>query len=157
MQEKAEGIILGIDWGRKYIGIARSDESQTMAFPFEVVDRSKLQSFLIDQYKRQRFVGLVFGLPKELDGSELSYADAIRLEAKKLVDMLAVPDGVAPITLDFIDERFTSSHVQGGLDKKLYQHKQSRNEGFASSAERKDAQAAALILQRYLDQRTTKH
>jgi putative holliday junction resolvase len=143
--------ILGIDWGRKYIGIALSDDSRTMAFPYEVVARAGIEKYLIDVYAKQPFATIVIGLPRELDGTDSEYAQSIREDGQKLIEALKQAHAESQISLVFLDERFTSSHVLGGQDKKLHQHRMSRNEGFAKTGERKDAQAAALILQRHLD------
>ena len=64
--------LLGIDPGKKQIGLALSDITLMLASPFSVVKRGKLSVFA--QYLKELSIkeevgGLVCGLPLSLDGT----------------------------------------------------------------------------------------
>src|SRR6185436_8137730 len=66
------GRILAIDWGEIRIGLALSDETQTLATPLETLVRRAGKRFpmrrLLDLTTPYHLVGLVVGLPLTPDG-----------------------------------------------------------------------------------------
>lgn len=134
------GALLGIDPGAKSIGIARSDALRMIASPVEIIPRGKkLRPALLrlfEVYDERGCVGLVVGLPLNLDGSS-----GPRVQAAKALtlNILAHRD----IPLAFQDERLSSAEAE----RVMIQADLSR----ARRAEAIDASAAAIILQTALD------
>jgi putative Holliday junction resolvase len=132
--------ILGIDYGRRRIGLAISDESQYLARPLAAYTRT--HSFRKDMEalsKMPRELGagsIVVGLPLNMDGSKGEMA----LEVEGFVARLQEMTGL-PVTV--FDERLTSSEAERVL-----------LEGNVKRQDRKqlrDGLAATLILQGHLD------
>ncbi|MCG8440827.1 MAG: Holliday junction resolvase RuvX [Caulobacterales bacterium] len=134
-----EGPLLGLDPGTKTIGVAAADATRVIASPLETVKRGKLAADaarLFALYDERACVGLVIGLPLNMDGSEGPRAQSVRAFARNL---MAVRDAPAA----FWDERLSTAAVERTLLA-----------ADASRARRKevvDAMAAAYILQGALD------
>lgn len=65
--------LMGVDLGTKTIGLALSDVERRLATPFETIRRKKFSddaTALLDAAARFDVVGLVVGLPLNMDGSE---------------------------------------------------------------------------------------
>ena len=100
-------IYIGMDYGKKRIGVAYCDDSETFCFGLPTLARTKvpldetLQQVLalIDDKKA---VALVMGLPRNMDGSEGFMADAVYDFADALLDLR--PE----LVIFLLDERLTS-------------------------------------------------
>jgi putative Holliday junction resolvase len=132
---------LGLDIGDRRIGVALSDPGGILASPLTVIDRrdESLDIEAITDIISQQGVGrVIVGLPRSLDGSLGEQAEKVKAFTQKLASHIQVP-------LEYRDERLTTVMAErlrraaGG--KKL------------GRKARDDAQAAALILQGYLDER----
>lgn len=138
----AEGRLLGLDLGTKTIGLALSDVTRLIASPMETIRRVKLKAdaerlqVVIEQHA---IVGLVLGLPSNLDGREGPRAQSTRAFARNLVGLLGA--GLPPVLM--WDERLTTA----AAERVLIEADQSRKR----RAEVIDKMAAALILQSAMD------
>lgn len=137
------GRLLGIDVGNVRIGLAVCDSDRVMASPHDqYVRRSpeKDTEYFARLVRDEQIVGLVVGLPINMDGTEGPQAVAYR----KYGDWLA---GQLGLSVTYWDERLTSHAAQGILlDAGLSRQKRK---------ERLDKLAATLILQAYLDSNTS--
>ena len=132
------GRLLGLDVGTRTIGTALCDADWTIATAAELVRRTKFAKdlealkALIDA---QRVVGIVIGLPLNLDGSDSPRTQSIRAFARNL----------APLGLPILlwDERWSTQAVT----RTLIDADASR----ARRAELIDKMAAAYILQGAID------
>ena len=138
-----EGRILAVDWGQRRIGLALSDETQTLAQPLTTLTRRPGKRFpmaqLLDQITRNHVVGIIVGLPLDETGSEGDAAHA----ARRLADDIKRRAGDMEVSL--WDERMTTARALAAV-----------REMGGSTRGRKadlDAMAAALLLQHYLDAR----
>lgn len=136
------GRLLGVDWGETRIGLALSDESQTLAQPLSTLTRRPGKRLpvakLLDVARANEVTGVVVGLPLDENGLEGEPARA----ARGLGAALAERGGV-PVSL--WDERFSTARALRAV-----------KEMGGSTRGRKadvDALAAALMLQHYLDAR----
>lgn len=140
-----QGPLLGIDPGSKTIGVAGSDGLRMIASPLEVIARGrKLKPALIrlfDLFESRGSVGLVVGLPYNLDGSSGPRVQAARALAHNILQHLDIP-------LAFQDERLSSSEAERAMIKADLSR--------ARRAESIDASAAAIILQTALDRLANK-
>ena len=130
---------LGLDIGDKRIGVALSDPEGILASPFAIIDRrdNSLDIKAITDIISQQQVGqIVVGLPRSLDGSLGQQAEKVQDFTQKLSEQIKIP-------VEYRDERLTTvmaerlGRVGGKKTKRKARH---------------DAQAAALILQGYLDE-----
>jgi putative Holliday junction resolvase len=131
--------ILGLDVGERRIGVAVVDESVRVALPVAVVDRRELPADL-DAIARlvqeQGAEAVVVGLPISLNGSLGPQAQAVKAFAQELSDRLSLP-------IEYWDERLSSVEAQQRLAS-------AGHRGRKAKAKR-DAAAAAIVLQSYLD------
>ena len=134
-----QGRIAGIDYGDARIGVAVCDPERIMAFPYEIYRRrnEKLDlQYFRDLVKNEQIVHFVLGLPLHNSG-EIS--DKAR-DAIAFGDKLAEATGVS---IDYMDERFTSREAEYSL-----------RQGNLNAKQRKaklDAVAAQIILSTYLE------
>jgi putative Holliday junction resolvase len=134
--------VLGIDFGEKRLGLALSDESRTLASPLAVYERKDLQSdlrFLRDLILRYQITEIVLGLPLNMDGSLGPKAQQVLEFKRALEESLKLP-------VHTFDERFTTDEAE----RALLEANMSRRQRKA----KRDALAAVLILQGYLQQST---
>lgn len=133
------GRILGLDPGERRIGVALSDPLGMIAQPHCVID-SRQQDVAVELLRivaEQEVIRIVIGLPISLDGKEHAAAQ----RARSFGDEVREITGFDPV---FTDERFTTSVAEEALI-----------EGGVRRAKRRvtrDKVAAAVMLQRYLDQ-----
>ena len=131
--------LLGIDPGRKNVGIAVCDENKKVATPLKIIQKTNFQFFLkqINQIIEENNIkGLVIGNPINMDGSKgKSSQSAIDL-AKNISKNITIP-----ITL--WDERL-SSQGSFNITRKLEVNVSNR-------VKKLDKNAAAFILQGAID------
>lgn len=131
--------ILGIDLGERRLGLAISDETHTLASSLEVYERRDLDadlSHIAALIIKEHISEIVLGLPTNMDGSLGPQAQRA-LEFKKLLEeRLQLP-------VSTFDERLTTAEAERVLiEASVTRHKRKRI---------RDALAAVLILQSYLD------
>jgi putative holliday junction resolvase len=134
-----EGVLFGIDYGTRRIGVAISNAEQTMALPLESLtvrspklDLAHLRELITDY----RAKGLVLGLPVLKSGDESRQAAAVRQYGSWLAAELQLP-------VAYWDERHSSTEAELLL--------WSRGESPRKRKDRLDPLAAQIILQGYLD------
>jgi len=100
--------LLGLDLGKKTIGVALSDTLLMVATPYEILRRSK---FSVDAAKiaaisaKEGVGGLVIGLPLNMDGSDGPSAQSARAFARNLATQSDLP-------VSLWDERLSTAAVQ---------------------------------------------
>lgn len=130
--------LLGLDLGERRVGIAVSDDLGMMAFPVGIVDlRHETLDAVATLVREHNADGIVAGLPKTMRGEEGYQAREARAMAEELAEMVS-------IRIVFWDERLTSYMADRVLEGRSKKRKN------RSSGER-DAIAAAIMLQDYLD------
>jgi putative Holliday junction resolvase len=127
-------VLAGLDVGDKRIGVALADTSIKIAIPFGFieVDGTELEE-LNRIVVEEKVETLVVGLPRNSKGEETAQSAKVRDFAQKLE--LSVDK------LEFQDESLTSVEAEA----RLQSYKASYSKGDI------DAQAAAIILQDYLE------
>ena len=132
--------LLGLDVGRKTIGLAVSDSDMKIATTVGTIRRSKFTKDVknLDAIITERQVnGLVLGLPISMDGNEGPACQSVRQFAVNL-------DNILEIGITFWDERLSTSAVERLLIKEADLSRNRRSEII-------DKMAAAYILQGALD------
>ncbi|MCP6763113.1 MAG: Holliday junction resolvase RuvX [Fischerella sp. CENA71] len=134
---------LGLDVGRKRIGVAGCDRLGLIATGITTVERTSFQQDVeqIQKLIKEREVEvLVVGLPYSMDGSLGFQAKQVQKFATRLSKALHLP-------VEYVDERLTSFQAEQLL---LAENRSpSRHKALI------DRKAAALILQQWLDTRRT--
>jgi putative Holliday junction resolvase len=130
--------IVAIDYGRKRVGLAATDELQLIASGLTTVHSSELISYLKDYISKNKVETLVVGEPKNLDNTPSEFAEGTDNFVKHLIKTF--PN----IKVVRVDERFTSkmafqTMIDSGLKKKAR-----RNKALV------DEISAVIILQSYL-------
>ena len=135
--------IIGIDYGRKRVGVAVSDPLRIFASALETVPSAKIIDYLKKYAEGQRVERFVVGYPMNLDNTPSEAAS----DVDAFLNLLRKHFPGIPVTLE--DERFTSvlahrAMIDGGVKK------MDRRDKAAV-----DKVSAALILQTFLDRKQT--
>ncbi|HEY7019746.1 MAG TPA: Holliday junction resolvase RuvX [Ktedonobacterales bacterium] len=134
-------IHLALDVGEKRIGVAVSDETETLASPRTIIRRASTAAALEAVARLVAESGaevVVVGLPVSFDGQLHGQARAVQAFAAKLRERI-------PQSVVFADETLSSVRAEEALRAAGVRPDRIR--------ERLDAAAAAVILQDYLDAR----
>lgn len=131
--------ILAIDLGDKRIGIAVSDQSRLIASPLQTVTRKNTKidvARITSVAKAQEATEIVIGLPRNMDNTEGPQALKARAFGKQLGRASGLP-------IHFEDERLSTFSAIENLVAR----------GVKTGANRElvDMEAAAIILQSFLD------
>ena len=139
---------VGVDYGRKRIGLAISDATAFLARPWQVVpvldpEPETSAVMIADFFPRlmnedDGVDGIVVGLPRRLDGSDNDQTADVRAFAKQL-------EMITGIDVYLVDERLTSVEAEAQLA--------TREKDWKKRKKQIDAVAAAIILQDFLDSR----
>ena len=133
---------MGVDYGKRRIGLAVSDPTGTLATPIDTLVRRKGKRPPLKrmaEIARERDVDmLVVGLPLDLKGNENEWC----AEVRQVGDALALRREV-PVA--YVDERFSSVQAEQAI-RSIGLRKRARED-----KARVDAAAAAVILQSWLD------
>ncbi len=133
------GALLGLDLGTKTIGVAGSDPERRLATGIATIARTRFAADaerLLALAQERRAVGLVLGLPINMDGSEGPRAQSTRAFARNLARLTDLP-------IALWDERLSTAAVERDLI--------AADVSRAKRAAVIDQHAAAFILQGALD------
>jgi putative Holliday junction resolvase len=135
---------LGLDVGRKRIGVAGCDRTGLIATGITTIERQSFEQDVaqLRQLIQEREVQvLVVGLPYSMDGSLGFQARQVQKFATRIAKALNLP-------VEYVDERLTSFQAEQMLIAE--NRSPSRHKGLI------DRKAASLILQQWLDERRAK-
>lgn len=135
---------LGLDVGKKRIGVAGCDGTGLIATGLMTIERSSFDQVLaqLRQLVAERQVQvLVVGLPYTMDGS-------VGFQARQVQKFATTVSKVLQLPVEYVDERLTSFQAEQLLHAERISP--SRNKGLI------DRKAASLILQQWLDERRQK-
>jgi putative Holliday junction resolvase len=135
------GRILGIDYGRKRVGLAVTDPLQIFASPLNTISAHDIDNFIAEYMASEQVDAFVIGYPVQMNNEpseSVKYIDPFIRKLKKKFPGIPV---------HLADERFTSqmafrTMIDGGLKKKERQNKALI-----------DMISASIILQSWLDRR----
>ncbi len=124
---------LGVDYGSKKVGLAYSDETNSVAFPLTVIrNDASLLGALREAAEKVRAVAIIMGESKNFAGADNPVMENAARFAKQIETALKLPVYWEP---EFLTSR--EAQRSGGEPVTL------------------DASAAALILQSFLDRQKT--
>jgi putative holliday junction resolvase len=114
--------ILAIDYGKKRVGIAITDELQLIASGLTTIATATIFDFLTNYFIAENVSTVIIGEPKQMNGNPSESATLIDHFVQKFIEKF--PD----IKVVRVDERFTSkmafkTMIDSGLGKKKRQNK----------------------------------
>jgi len=131
--------LIGVDMGSKRVGISISDENRKIATPFKTINYENIQ-ILIEEIdgiiNENNISGIIFGNPKNMDGTEGSSSQSVKDKIKLISEKIEIP-------LVLWDERLSTVgafNLSGQLDLNV-----------TKRVKNIDKNAAAFILQGALD------
>ncbi len=136
------GRIIGIDYGKKRVGLAVTDPLQIFASPLKTVIPQEFDNFISDYLKSEEIDAFVVGYPVQMNNKPSESVKYIDPFIRKLRSRFPEKK------VHLVDERFTSqiafrTMIEGGVKKKERQDKSMV-----------DRISASIILQSWLDSRT---
>lgn len=141
--KRSGGRLLGIDVGERRVGVAVSDDRQTIASPIKAIERGPADVAdlrrIVAEYD---IVEIVVGLPTGLSGREGPQAADVR----DFADAIAI---ALDLDLSFWDERLTTVQAERSLIEAGHSRKKRRT--------LIDSVAASLMLQSFLDARSARY
>lgn len=131
------GRIVALDYGRKRIGFAVSDELKITARPLDVLVRTGSSDVrdVIEKCHEQDAEVIVVGLPRRTDGTEGPEAKAVR-------KFVAAMENKTDVPIELWDEWFTTAEAERSLIESGMRREKRRDVI--------DAVAASLILESWL-------
>jgi putative Holliday junction resolvase len=136
--------ILGLDVGDKKIGVSLSDPTLSIAQGLKLYRRVSVEAD-IEEFKRivkEHEVGeIVIGLPRDLSGKIGARAQGVMGLADRIRESIDIP-------VNLWDERFSTNEAHRIFDMAEVRHKKRKPY--------LDIMAAQIILQGYLDARSTR-
>jgi len=121
--------ILGIDYGKKRIGLSWVDTDLGVVLPIGQIESGNWKTDLVKIAKEDSADMFVVGLPLGLDGKENQNTQRVRDFVRELQDLVS-------LSVEFVDERFSS-----------------RSADAIGGSVSRDEKSAMVILQSYLDSR----
>lgn len=119
--------ILSIDYGKKWIGLAVSDDGGKLAFPYKTLENnSKFFSYLNEIIKKEGIHKIIIGLPLNKKMKPTAQTTKVENWAEKVIKEIEV-------IAEFENEILTSKEAE------------------KSGAKNQHSAAAAILLQSYLD------
>jgi putative Holliday junction resolvase len=131
--------LLGIDPGRKNVGLAICDENKKVATPLKIIKKNKFEIFLMEIKQiidENDIKGIIIGNPINMDGSLGESSQSASSLAKNLSQKIGIP-------ISLWDERL-SSEASFKLGKEL-------GSNTSNIVKKLDKNAAAFILQGAID------
>ena len=138
--EVSRGRLLAIDYGRRRIGLAISDELRLTAQPLETLERTNRRkdlSRLREVVRKWKVAGIVVGHPLRMDGTAGEMAREAEQFAKRLQKELCV-------RVELSDERLSSWEAEQTVEEPKHRRSKKRE---------MDSIAAAVILRDYLERK----
>ncbi len=133
--------VLSVDYGKKKIGLAISDELESFSSPLPrltVKNRHRLKKDLMFVFKKVKVDKVLFGLPQDDEYKNTEFAKEIIKFVKELKEDLIHDSDLSELIIMFWDENFSSKKAEAGTSRKF-------------KSVKSDSKAAQLFLQEYLD------
>ena len=131
--------LIGVDMGSKRVGLSISDENRKIAIPLKTINYLSIQ-ILIDELKRlsneNNVHAIIFGNPKNMDGTEGSSSQSVKDKVKLINEKIEIPTFFWDERLSTVGAFNLSSQLDVNVSKRL---------------KKIDENAATFILQGFLD------
>ena len=131
--------LIGVDMGSKRVGLSISDENRKIAIPLKTVNYENTQ-ILTDELKKianeNNVHAIIFGNPKNMDGTEGSSSQSVKDKVKLISEKIQIPIFLWDERLSTVGAFNLSSELDVNVTKRV---------------KNIDKNAAAFILQGVLD------
>ena len=131
--------LIGVDMGSKRVGLSISDENRKVATPIKTINYYNIQT-LIDELRKlineNNVHAIIFGNPKNMDGTEGSSSQSVKDKAKIISEKIQIPIFMWDERLSTVGAFNLSSQLDINVSKRV---------------KNIDENAAAFILQGLLD------
>ena len=144
------GVILGIDYGQKRLGLALSDECGVTSRPFAIwtrINRRRDLTRLRELVRQHAVRRIVVGLPLRLDGTQSGMSEEAKGFAARVEKALGIP-------VEMMDERLSSWEAEQTIvanKATASSHRRRKQREGPNRQTTLDDVAAAVILRDYLD------
>jgi len=131
--------LIGVDMGSKRVGLSISDENRKIATPLKTVDYENIQLLIVEIEKiinENNIDGIVYGNPKNMDGTEGSSSQSVKDKIKLISEKIDIPSVLWDERLSTMGAFNLSSQLDVNVTKRV---------------KNIDKNAAAFILQGALD------
>jgi len=131
--------LIGVDMGSKRVGLSISDENRKIATPLKTVKYESIQLLIteIDNIiNENNIAGIIFGNPKNMDGTEGSSSQSVKDKIKLISKKIEIPLVLWDERLSTVGAFNLSSELDVNVTKRV---------------KNIDKNAAAFILQGALD------
>ena len=131
--------LIGVDMGSKRVGLSISDENRKIATPLKTVDYKNIQLLIVEIEKiinENNITGIVYGNPKNMDGTEGSSSQSVKDKIKLISEKIDIPSVLWDERLSTIGTFNLSRQLDVNVTKRV---------------KNIDKNAAAFILQGALD------
>jgi putative Holliday junction resolvase len=134
-----ESRIMGIDYGKKRIGIALSDPLKTFAYSHSTISNDAKRIIMLTKIIQEKSVNkIILGIPDEVKKTKTSIVN----EVLKFKDELTAAFSIEVLLWD---ETYTSVIAEKKILESVSSRKKRQNKSLI------DMNSAAIILQEYLD------
>ena len=131
--------LIGVDMGSRRVGLSISDENRKIATPLKTINYENIQ-ILINELEKiineNNVHVVVFGNPKNMDGTEGSSSQSVKDKVKLISEKIKIPVFLWDERLSTVGAFYLSSQLDVKVTKRV---------------KNIDENAAAFILQRVLD------
>jgi len=147
---RARGVILAIDYGKKRLGLALSDEHGVTSRPHATwtrINRRRDLARLRELVRQQGVRRIIVGLPLHLDGTPSDMSEETKSFAARVERDLGLP-------VEMVDERLSSWEARQTLAAANSNERARRDSSLRTEPRKQtplDEIAAAIILRDYLD------
>lgn len=133
------GQIVAIDYGKKRIGLASTDDLQLIASGLDTIDTDKIFSYLEKYFTENKVDAVVVGLPTDLKGK----MSEVETDIQGFINEFKTK--FPTITVHRLDERFTSKMASFFISQSGKNKKQRQDKGLI------DKVSATILLQNFLE------
>ncbi len=131
--------LIGVDVGSKRVGLSISDDNRKVATPLKTINYDNIQT-LVDELRKlineNNVHAIIFGNPKNMDGTEGSSSQSVKDKAKIISEKIQIPIFMWDERLSTVGAFNLSSQLDINVSKRV---------------KNIDENAAAFILQGVLD------
>ena len=131
--------LIGVDMGSKRVGLSISDENRKISTPFKTINYENIHLLIVEIEKiinENNIGGIVFGNPKNMDGTEGSSSQSVKDKIKLISEKIEIPLVLWDERLSTVGAFNLSSQLDVNVTKRV---------------KNIDKNAAAFILQGALD------
>ena len=131
--------LIGVDIGSKRVGLSISDDNRKVATPLKTINYDNIQTLVVELKKlisENNVHAIIFGNPKNMDGTEGSSSQSVKDKVKLISEKIQIPMFMWDERLSTVGAFNLSSQLDVNVSKRL---------------KNIDENAAAFILQGVLD------